>query len=81
VTSIPPDNLTTAVFRALYPEYELTTVGSTYIVYPPSLPGRPLILISDSLGAIARQISEHDEFDWPTVAEDATGPLPHRNHP
>jgi hypothetical protein len=50
--------LPVVLFRALYPDYDLITVGSTHIVYPPYSPGRPLMYISDSLGVIARQISD-----------------------
>jgi hypothetical protein len=74
------DNLTSAVFRALYKGYELITIGSTYIVYPPPVLGGPLMYISDSLGAIARQISEAETFDVELydLTEDGTDPLPHR---
>lgn len=49
-----PDNLPEMVFRALYPDYQLVTAGKTYVV---ALAGT-LLLTGDSLGAIARQISE-----------------------
>jgi len=65
VTSPSRDNLTETVFRALYPEYDLITIGSTYVVYAPPVPGRPLMYIAESLGAIARQISEVETFDDP----------------
>jgi hypothetical protein len=48
------DDLTSAVFRALYKNYRLITVGGNYIVVPVNT----LVLTGDSLGAIARQISE-----------------------
>ncbi len=58
----PPNISIATVFRALYPEFTLITVGSTYIVYPPAGTG-PLLYIADSLGAIARQIAEVDNLD------------------
>jgi hypothetical protein len=80
VTSPCPDNLAEIVFRKLYPECDLVTVGSTYIVYAPPVPGSPLMYISDSLGAIARQISELESPD--TELEDMIAyvahPLPQR---
>jgi hypothetical protein len=71
-------DLTTIVFRALYPEFELVTVGSTYVVYAPPAPGRPLMYISDSIGAIARQIAEHENPEIELADMLATEPLPRR---
>jgi hypothetical protein len=76
-----PDNLTATVFRALYPEFDLVTVGGMYIVYGPASPDTPFMYIADSLGAIARQISELENPDVELadlVAYDAAEPLPHR---
>lgn len=71
------DSLTATVFRALYPEYSLVIVCATYVVYPPYAVGGPLIYIADSLGAIARQISELQHPDG--VLADVIGEeLPHR---
>jgi hypothetical protein len=42
------------VFRALYKDYRLFSFGGNYIV----IPAGTLMLTSDSLGAIAQQISE-----------------------
>jgi hypothetical protein len=80
VTSPGLDNLTSTVFRALYPEYDLTTVGNTYIVYAPPGAG-PLLYASDSLGVIAQQISDLEGVELADLMEDATDPLPRRNHP
>ena len=71
------------VFRALYPEFDLVTIGATYIVYPPPVPGSPLMYIADSLGAIAQQISEleNPETELADIIADATvsaDPLPQR---
>jgi hypothetical protein len=71
---------TLTVFRALYPEYELATVAGAYLVYPPPGIGMPLMLISDSLGAIARQIAECENADveLADLIADEIDPLPHR---
>jgi hypothetical protein len=44
-----PDDLTATVFRALYKDYRLITLGGHYIV----VPANTLVLTGDSLGAIA----------------------------
>jgi hypothetical protein len=49
------DELTTRVFRALYPEYDLVTTGVIHIVTPKGTP----LFISDSLAHIARQLTGH----------------------
>ena len=54
MTPAPPGNLTAIVFRALYREFDLITIGVLYIVVPKGTP----LLIGDSLGDIARQISD-----------------------
>lgn len=48
------DDLTSAVFRALYKNYRLITIGGNYIV----VPANTLVLMGDSLGVISQQISE-----------------------
>lgn len=77
-----PDDLTARIFRRLYPGFDLVIIGSTYAVYPPAGHGGPLMLISDSLGAIARQIAELENpgVELADLISDADGPLPHR-HP
>jgi hypothetical protein len=53
VTPPTPGNLTAILFRALYREFDLITIGVLHIVVPKGTP----LLIGDSLGDIARQIS------------------------
>ncbi len=52
----PPDDLTARVFRALYPEFDLYHADGAYLAVAKGTPcfGGP------SLGAIARQISDHE---------------------
>jgi len=71
-----PDNLTSVIFRALYPEFDLIAIGGTYVVVPTG----SLVLVGDSLGAIARQISEiqNPETELAYLVADATDPLPQR---
>jgi hypothetical protein len=52
---IGADGLTTRVFRALYPQFDLRTVNGTLVVVPKGTPW----FSSGSLGNIARQISEN----------------------
>jgi hypothetical protein len=70
-----PDNLTSAVFKALYREFDLITIGETYVV----VPAGSLVFVSNSIGAIAVQISElqNPEVELDIIA-DAAGPLPQR---
>jgi hypothetical protein len=49
------DDLTPRIFRALYQDYDLLTIGVVHIVTPKGTP----VFIGDSLGQIARQISDH----------------------
>ena len=46
-------NLTSVVFRALYPDYALISIGVLHVVTPQGTP----VFTGDSPGAIARQIS------------------------
>jgi hypothetical protein len=58
------------VFRALYPEFELLSAGGTYVV----VPAGTLVLTGDSLGHIARQISDRENppgLGEPLLWEDA----------
>jgi hypothetical protein len=48
------DELTLRVFRALFAEFDLRTVGGTHVVVPRGTPW----FAGSSLGEIARQISE-----------------------
>ncbi len=54
-----PDDLTVRVFRALYAEFDLHTVGGTHIAVPKGTP----CFTAHSLGEIARQISDHEHQD------------------
>ena len=53
MTAAPPGNLTAIVFRALYRDFDLITIGVLHIVVPKGTP----LFTGDSLGDIARQIS------------------------
>lgn len=56
----PPDDLTAArVFRALYTQFDLHTVGDTHIAVPKGTP----CFAAPSIGQIARQISDHEYHD------------------
>ncbi len=76
-----PDNLTAIVFMALFEGYDLVAIGATYIVYPPPVLGNPLMYISDSLGSIARQISEleNPETEPDGLIAYVADPLPKRS--
>lgn len=67
----PPDNLTSVVFRALYPEFELLVIGAAYVVVPKGTP----LYIGDSLGGIAQEISDPPSLGELLLWED---PLPRR---
>jgi hypothetical protein len=51
------DQLTQRVFRALYREYDLLTMGLIHIVTPKGTP----VFTGDSLGEIARQLTSHHQ--------------------
>ncbi len=70
----PADELTARVFRALYQGYDLRTLGVVHIVTPKGTP----VFIGDSLGRIARQLSENPGPDparmpSPAPRHDAAG--------
>ena len=50
------DELTARIFRALYGELDLRTIGGTHVVVPKGTPW----FAGQSLGEIARQISEYE---------------------
>src|SRR5260370_28763443 len=50
------DDLTPRIFRALYQDFDLLTIGVIHIVTPKGTPG----FIADSLPPLARQIRDHD---------------------
>ena len=58
------DELTVRLFRAMYAEFDLRTVGGIHVVVPRGTPW----FSGHSLGEIARQISqyEHPHEDRPT---------------
>ncbi len=71
------DDLTAWVFRALYQAYDLHTVAGIHVAVPKGSP----CFTGPSLGAIARQISDH-EHPAPPAASPVTAPLPQpRRHP
>jgi hypothetical protein len=51
------DDLTSRIFRALYPDFSLRTINGTYVVVPKGIP----CFAASSLGEIARQISEYEQ--------------------
>jgi hypothetical protein len=55
------DDLTPRIFRALYQDFDLLTIGMTHVVTPKGT----RVFTGESLGQIARQISDH-ESDAPT---------------
>jgi hypothetical protein len=50
------DDLTRRIFRALYAQFDLRTIGATHVVVPTGTPW----FAGDSLGEVARQISEYE---------------------
>ncbi len=50
------DDLTPRIFRALYPGFDLLTIGVIHIVTPKGTP----VFTGDSLGQLAQQISDHE---------------------
>ena len=61
------DDLPARVFRALYQAYDLRPVAGIHVAVPKGSP----CFTGSSLGAIARQISDHEH-----VARPAAGPAP-----
>jgi hypothetical protein len=50
------DDLTVRLFRAMYAEFDLRTIGGIHVVVPRGTPW----FAGHSLGVIARQISEYE---------------------
>jgi hypothetical protein len=73
------DDLTPRIFRALYENFDLLTIGVIHIVTPKGTP----VFIGDSLGQIARRISDHEHQDPAAPSTDipSTGDLPARQLP
>jgi hypothetical protein len=65
----PADDLTARVFRALYAEFDLHTVGGTHIAVPKGAP----CFAGRSLGEVARQISACEHQDPPAPAAVPSG--------
>jgi hypothetical protein len=63
MTQPPRDELTSIVFRALYSEFDLISIGVIHIVTPRGVP----VFVGDSLGDIARQISGQDNPEPPAT--------------
>jgi len=71
------DDLTARVFRALYQAYDLHWVAGIHVAVPAGSP----CFAGPSLGAIARQISDH-EHPAPPAATPVTAPPPlHHRRP
>jgi hypothetical protein len=68
------DDLTPRVFRALYQDFDLLTIGVVHIVTPKGTP----VFIGDSLGQIARQISDHEASAVPSYDGPSADHLPVR---
>jgi hypothetical protein len=66
------DDLTPRIFRALYENFDLLTIGVIHIVTPKDTP----VFIGDSLGQIARQISDH-ERETPAAPSSGAPPANH----
>ncbi len=66
----PPDDLTARVFRALYAEFDLHTVGDTHIAVPKGAS----CFAGRSLGEVARQISDREHQDPPSPPASPAGP-------
>jgi hypothetical protein len=71
------DNLTARVFRALYQAYDLHWVAGIHIAVPAGSP----CFAGPSLGAIARQISDHEHPAPPATAPMTALELPHPRQP
>ena len=68
------DDLTARVFRALYQAYDLYSVAGIHVAVPAGSP----CFAGPTLGAIARQISYHEDPDPPAASPMAATPLPPR---
>ena len=73
----PADELTPRVFRALYPGYDLVTLGVIHIVTPTGTP----VFIGDSLGRIARQLTSPQPPGGEPGGMASAEPLARRSRP
>ena len=73
------DDLTPRIFRALYQDFDLVTIGVVHVVTPKGTQ----VFVGDSLGQIARQISDHEYGAPAEPSSDALSPdrLPARMLP
>jgi hypothetical protein len=74
---VTADELTALVFRALPAEYDLRTFGVLHVVTPKGTP----VYAGDSLGQIARQLSDHEDAapaPDPAAPGPSAGDLPRR---
>jgi hypothetical protein len=69
-SQVPPHDLTARLFRALFTDYDLRTLGVLHIVTPKGTP----VYLSGSLGMIARQISDPSRNRRPSMIE--SSPVP-----
>jgi hypothetical protein len=72
-----PGDLTPRLFRVLYQDYDLRAVHGAYVVTPT----RTLVLSSDSLGWIARQLASGQPPVPAPRASPATTPSTQRPQP
>lgn len=61
------DDLTPRIFRALYQDFDLVTIGMMHVVTPKGTP----VFAGESLGQIARQISDHEAGEPTELSSDA----------
>jgi hypothetical protein len=71
------DDLTARVFRALYQAYDLHWVAGIHVAVPKGSP----CYAGPSLGAIARQISDHEHATPPAASPVTALPLHPRRPP
>lgn len=71
------DALTARVFRTLYQAYDLHSVAGIHVAVPKGAP----CFAGPSLGAIARQISDHEHRAPPAAAPKTAPPLLQHRRP
>jgi len=71
------DDLPARVFRTLYQAYDLHSVAGVHIAVPTGSP----CFAGPSIGAIARQISDHEHPAPPAVSPVTAPPLQYRRPP
>jgi hypothetical protein len=68
------DDLTPRIFRALYQDFDLLTIGMMHVVTPKGTP----VFVAESLGQIARKISDHESS---ALTEPSSDPQSHDQLP